>query len=436
MNLFENLTLAKESKQLNKKKQLNEDVVIPVNIFNELKYKIPQGITLKDIAYIPSVATIYENDYNVTLDINAKFQHMRKGLNILRCNINFITNEVNINEESYYINHFKSMIEDEEVNINVSDWLNDVEIIKENIKKLLTPKFLQKWNGTKSNTSAYSSAYKTEALSDSTPSWLKTVINNKSANYNTAGNSLLPLDTIKWTEAPFPEKGKLNPNQIHAFLIDSSGDEGLGTYFAFIPYLNIGNNKTIYINGRDRKVENMSIVALQPYVKQYAYADKSEVDVVRNKRNDRRDAKSGMVQRFNNKTKPWAAILDKSGYIVDPTKYVRQLAELNKDEYAERLEDVYVLLSNARENLQLILSDESFIPDAKTTNTSNFHTFDKLFKVYKSAIVYYDMALNNIDKLGDVSVYGGDVLDRFNDYLQDAETKAVSIIQDTTELLK
>lgn len=286
----------------------------------------------------------------------------------------------------------------------------------------------------------------TEDFDPSMPNWLMRAIklNNNSRNRGHKDiNYNVPFDTMKWTVEPFPEKGKLDnvgSNEYIALLIDKSGDRLEGQYTVYFPAAYIGNDETIEINGRNRRIDSMSLRALAPYVKEYAHtigSSDSKKDV-HQKQLNRQDARNGSIDRINSNNAysyPYGYDnIDKSGYIVDPNKYKRLLAQMKSSQYAERLEEVYVVLSDLKTKLKNYASQDEIIPDAKDNRYSprniSVEKFAKAYEQYKEAIRYYQWAtdeLENISK-GTKNTWGVEASEKFNNHLSTAEVRIVNCL--------
>lgn len=287
-----------------------------------------------------------------------------------------------------------------------------------------------------------------EDFDPSMPSWLARAIKMK--NTNSMGHKdysyNIPFDTMKWTVEQFPEKGKLGDignGEYIALLIDASGDEHKGDYIVYFPAAYIGNNETIYINGRNRRIDSMSLKSLAPYVKEYAHAiDTSDsVKNVKQIQMDRANAKSGSIDRIDKEDRyryAYATKFDKSGYIVDPNKYVKLLAQIHQQDYANRLEDLYVVLTDVKNKIKDFISADDFLPDAKDDasaytvySKSKSRYFDQINKSYNDAISNYKHALgelDNISKSKNADWSNTPAYVEFNKYVKRSEESTVKVL--------
>ena len=254
-----------------------------------------------------------------------------------------------------------------------------------------------------------------EDFDASMPNWLMRAIKMDNANGGHKDrNYYMPLDTMKWEVEPFPDKGKLNDiskDEFVALLVDKSGDAHKGDYIVYFPSALIGNNETININGRNRRIDSMSLKALAPYVKEYAHTTNKfdALLTIRNKQKDRLDARTGSVDRIDKNDRyayAYATKFDKSGYIVDPNKYVKLLAQIHQQDYANRLEDLYVVLSDVKNKIKDFISADDFLPDAKddasvytVDSKSKSRYFDRINKYYNEAVSNYRRALKELDNI-------------------------------------
>lgn len=77
----------------------------------------------------------------------------------------------------------------------------------------------------------------------------------------------------------------------------------------------------------------------------YMEFDMQKSKDLKQKRQDRKEAQQGVINRYTKKNAPRYAKLDKSGYIIDPQKYQRMFAELNiknADKILAQAKDLYV----------------------------------------------------------------------------------------------
>lgn len=103
----------------------------------------------------------------------------------------------------------------------------------------------------------------------------------------------------------------------------------------------------------------------------------------RPKQMDRRDARSGSVDRIDPNTDLWDSNLsvDKSGYVIDKDKYKKMLAAVNKDSYVKYF-DAYINLYNEVQefltyvqNAKFSLDNDSEGPELNYTNQKKLTNF-------------------------------------------------------------
>lgn len=446
-DLFENLQLLKESKNtLSIKKESRN---LNVGEFNRLKFALNKHNNLKKIFILHAIADddrYNKNDYTIKLSIYGSFIDYEankeyhglhdspaqgEGVKLYTIYINTIDESIKFEPviDPYYINKYVKMaITDNKLNgmdpdTVISNIKTIAETSQEDVKKVLESKnFIYRLTGKSKqrpnsdyNLDLDESAKLTEDFDPSMPTWLMKAIRLRNqdmyghADYQVNYN----LDTLKWTVDKLPEKGKLSQfyddNKIVAVLIDRSGDEHNGDYIVYCPALGIGNFESIYINGRERNIEKMSMKALAPYVKEMAYADKTNFDDVLKTRQDRaRNKPTGDNVRYSNDHKPYHTQLDKSGYIVDPDKYTKKLAQLHQQDYVTRLEDLYVVLTDTKNKFKEFISRDDFLPDAKDDDSpysvglkSKSRDFESINRKYNEAIQHYRYALKQLDKIKD-----------------------------------
>lgn len=310
-------------------------------------------------------------------------------------------------------------------------------------------------NSTDYNLNLENEALLKEDFDSSMPSWLARAIKMHNMSYATGHDDLeynVPLDSMKWVVDDFPTTGKLNNignNEIIALLIDKSGDAHDGDYIVYIPTIGIGEQETIQINGRYRNISSMSLKALAPYVVAYAHTinSSSSLDDLKTKRNNRMLNKQGGINRASDDEIKYAydTIYDKSGYLVDPTKYKKLLAQLHANDYSNRLEDLYVVLSDVKNKIKEFISLDDFLSDAKDNkplySKSKSDYFKDINDHYKDAITNYKCALEELEAIkstgtskntwDDMPAY-----DSFNIFIKRSEKYTVDVLNLLDRLTK
>lgn len=416
----------------------------------------------------------YNSQYVYRRDDNVKNDEATRdgvGVQLYFVYINLIDESIKTsNVDRYYINRYvaryqkylmdNEIIKDGEMDVesltdsivstaeNSKKDLEDALRSKNFIYNLIGRRKVQPIDSTKYNLNLENESLLKEDFDPSMPSWLARAIKmyNTNSMIHSDINYAMPLDTMKWKVEPFPEKGKLDnigDDEYIALLIDASGDEHKGDYIVYFPAAYIGNYETIYINGRNRRIDSMSLRALAPYVKEYAHTI-GYVDAVRNvrqKQTDRGNAKSGSIDRIDkyDEYNYWNNIkVDKSGYIVDPNKYVKLLAQIHQQDYANRLEDLYVVLSDVKNKIKDFMSADNFLPDAKDDTSaysvdskSKSKYFNQIIKNYNEAISNYKYALSeldNISKSKNADWSNTPAYVEFNKYIKRSEEATVSVL--------
>lgn len=480
------------------KETLIERNELSVSEYNKLKIALNKNNNMK-ANFILHPGKVEANDYKMRISIYGAFRSFEKtkkafytyssnneltndqvtkegvGALLYYVYINLIDESIKFNNigynyelDRYLSNYEKRLISDDSLKHGELDLENLKASILEVAEKskndleqvLLSKNFIYNLSGKRKTKNADSPEYNLdlenanledeilkEDFDPSMPNWLMKAIKMK--NSNSGGhkdlNYTMAFDTMKWQVEPFPEKGKINnigDNEYIALLIDKSGDLHEGNYVVYFPAAYIGNDETIMINGRNRRIDSMSLRALAPYVKEYAHTVNSNDSFigVRNKQKDRGVAKDGSIDRINDNgwRYGYADKIDKSGYIVDPNKYKRLLAQMKSDEYAERLEDVYIVLSDLKTKLTAYASQDEMIPDAKEdrfkSRTVSVNKFTKGFKYYEEAIRNYQYATEELDSIskGEKGRWGSEAVHTFTKYLADAEvniTNCLDIIE-------
>lgn len=460
---------------------------LSVSEYNKLKIALNKNNSMKG-NFILHPGQIREiSDYKMSLSIYGAFrnkEHSQRSQYIYNRNTNIKNDEatrdgvgiklyevfINLIDESikfsdinsYYVDGYIRSYQDYLLNndvikngeIDIESLSQSIINVAKNSKKdleavLRSKNFIYNLTGKRKTQNPESDKYNlnleskklNEDFDPSMPSWLARAI--KMQNTNTGKhkdyNFQMALDTMKWTVEKFPEKGKLadiGDNEYIALLIDKSGDEHKGEYIVYFPAAYIGNNETIYINGRNRRIDSMSLRSLAPYVKEYAHSidsTNSKKKLIQ-KRNDRYNAQSNSIDRQNNSDyyTSNSTYLDKSGYIVDPKKYQRLLAQNNSHKFQERLEDLYVVLSDLRTKLKDYSSQDDFIPDPSVSKyrRPKFNNFTKAMSYYDNAVGAYASAceeLNNIMS-GKKSNWNKEAFEYFENYVKESEKYVVSCL--------
>lgn len=462
--LFENLQLMKEAKQ-----KITEGRTLSPSEFNKLKIALNKHNVLKNILVLSAVSDSrdYRSDhYTTILDVYGKFKEVDSyrsadegsGQELYSIKINLINDKIEF-LDSYNSSYIKDYVEratktdayegsDPEQLYNT--FMQVIEDSKKDIEEVLKSKNFvynltcrAKWHGSDDYTlDLDESADLTEDFDPSMPNWLMRAIriNNQQygredANYNYA------LDTLKWNNDTIPDKGKLDQyfanGYIVAVLIDRSGDKHTGNYVVYSPSLYIGDDETIEINGRNRRIDSMSMKALTPYIKEIAYTqlDNSEL---RQKQNNRFDSQKGTVDRYDLGSKPYNKDIDKSGYIIDPNKYTKLLAKMHLNDYSDRLSDLYVVLSNVKSKIKDFVNADNFLPDAKNIDSkylvdygASARDFQSIYSDYTRAIENYKYAMGELDNIEkEKENYWGDTpaFETFNKYVNNSEAYCAKVI--------
>lgn len=283
----------------------------------------------------------------------------------------------------------------------------------------------------------------TEDFDPSMPTWLMKAIRQDNSRYSGHNGSIYPLDTMKWEITAPPISGKL-PNEMEdviACLIDVSGEDKRGSYLVYSPRLGLNIDGRIRINYRERRIETMSMKALAPYIKEYAVATnvpESKKDVTA-KRDDRFNANLGSIDRVKPSNQGYNKVFDKSGYVVDPEKYKKILAQLHQQDYAARLEDLYTVLTDVKSKIKDYVSSDDFLSDAKDDDSpysvgtgTKSSRIDAVIKSYNKAVANYRYALEDLEKVSTTGVSGywssSPAYKAFNDHVKVAEEATVAVL--------
>ena len=256
-----------------------------------------------------------------------------------------------------------------------------------------------------------------EDFDPSMPNWLMRAIKLLNVNRSYGGHKDfifdISLDTAKWTVDKLPDKGTfatVTKNKIFALLLNAYGaDSDKKKYIVYSPGLNLGYDETIMINNRERRINAMSLKALAPYVVEYAYIPDADLEYskIKDKRKDRANAKSGSVDRINVDDRfdyRYNTKFDKSGYIVDPDKYTTKLAAIKSDNYVQRAQDLYTVLTDLYD--KVISQPKNNVPKPDTSKYISPYgehpeRFSKIYKYYTTAVGNYQAAMKAIQAIKD-----------------------------------
>lgn len=467
--LFENLQMMHESKF--NRKIMKEVRALSVNEFDKLKFALNKHNTLKNIFVLTAVNMLSHDDstnYNLVLGIYGGFKAVRSiksiengfGTLLYKVYINLIDESLNFVDllDNYYTkNYISSSIKQNELQGADADTLyNNIVTIVENSKKdlekvLKSKNFIYNLTGRAKHGKSHDynldldeSVKLIEDFDPSMPNWLMRAIkinNQKSHMIHKDFAYNYELDKLKWTIDDIPEKGKLSQytdnDYLYAVLIDKSGDKHTGNYVVYSPSLYIGDDETIEINGRNRRIDSMSMKALTPYIKEIAYTqlDNSEL---RQKQNNRFDSQKGTVDRYDLGSKPYNKDIDKSGYIIDPNKYTKLLAKMHLNDYSDRLSDLYVVLSNVKSKIKDFVNADNFLPDAKNIDSkylvdhgASARDFQSIYSDYTRALENYKYAMEELDNIEkEKENYWGDTpaFETFNKYVNNSEAYCAKVI--------
>lgn len=487
----------KNEENLNKKIIKEDRDNLSVSEYNKLKVALNKHNSMKgNFILHPGEVRKSKDRYNLEIAIYGAFKNQEHSYNsryVYRRNNDIKNDEatrdgvgvqlyfvyINLIDESiktsnvdrYYVNRYvaryQTYLTDNDIikngEMDIESLTDSIITTAENSKKdlenaLRSKNFIYNLTGKRkvqpSDSTEYNLNLENEALlkedfDPSMPSWLAKAI--KMNNTNRMGHKdytyNIPFDTLKWTVEKFPEKGKLGDvgnGEYIALLIDTSGDEHNGNYIVYFPAAYIGNNESIYINGRNRRIDSMSLKALAPYIKEYAHAidTTNSINDVKQKQTDRANAKSGSIDRVNRAEYDrlyWDGNkFDKSGYLPDPNKYKRLLAQIHQQDYAQRLEELYVVLSDIKTKIKDFVSADDFLPDAKddvsaynVDSKSKSKYFAQISNYYNTAITNYKHALeelDNISKSKNADWSNTPAYVDFNKYIKRSEEEIVKVL--------
>lgn len=220
---------------------------------------------------------------------------------------------------------------------------------------------------------------KLEAFSDSIPSWLRKVL-EKGQYYKQNGsdrnrNARIAWDTATYVKANLPSSARSadykDPNRLQVFRIKTTSR----TLDVYIPNL---LDPTVYDTAFDPnnqmyhsvKASQLSYKNLASITVEYGYIDISK-DGTADKRKERADAKKGSIERDPKMAQKWSEYsqkwltnrgYDKSGYPLNPDKYINMLAKIDVNDTtraARRVEMYYGQIEEVRNKIIKELSASS-----------------------------------------------------------------------------
>ena len=482
MNLFENLQTMQESSALLERDNLT------VSEYNKLKVALNKNNAMR-ANFILHPGRVEVEGYKMRIRVYGAFRSFEKtkiayhaaysdsdsftndqitrdGVGVVLYNIyiNLIDNSIKFGDvvHSYELDRYLSRYEDLLLdNGSIKSDELDLQNLKSTIievanaskidieQALLSKNFIYNLTGTRKTKQSSSPEYNLnlesttlkEDFDPSMPNWLMRAIKLNNSNKSFSHRDLnytMPFDTMKWEVEPFPEKGKLDTignNEYIALLIDASGDEHKGDYVVYFPAAYIGNYETITVNNRNRQISSMSLRALAPYVKEFAHTvgNEKSVNDVRQKRQNRAIAQDGSIDRTIDQDDYWSRdIRDKSGYIVDPNKYKRLLAQNKQGEYSDRLDDLFLVLTDVRTKIKDYMSNDETIPSPGKkdySRDSKFNRGTRAYREYSEAINNYSDALEILEKIRNAEKdRWGESFEIFDDYVKQSEKHTVNCL--------
>lgn len=432
--LFENLQLMSNTSKV------EESNVISPRMFNIFKSALNNDNPYKDeIEFGVNIPDINDNKYNFELRVTCApvkdsddrfYVRYGNGVTVATYAINVIDEKFELINSDEITRAADNVIKYYNIEVSSDELIDTFKIALSNLEQVFNQKnfyyrlsnlrnripvrdFIEKNENIESKTEEVDVL--TEDFDPSMPTWLMKAIRQERSRYNhNTATSNYPLDTMKWeiTEPPVTGKLPAEINDVIACLIDVSGDKDLGQYKVYAPKLGIGYEETITVNNRDRKISLMSMKALTPYIKEYAVAKdvSSARDEVRNKKLDRDKSTTGSINRVDPEQQNDFFFrnmdIDKSGYVVDPEKYKKLLASMKSNEYSDRLDDLYIVLTNLKQQMKDFVNADDFFADGKSDereytvgySTKSKH-FPKMLEAYNSAVSNYKQATNLLDNI-------------------------------------
>lgn len=217
---------------------------------------------------------------------------------------------------------------------------------------------------------------KNEGFSSSFPSWLVKAL-ERGEYYRKSGSDRnrkanIAWDTAEYIPAKLPTSARAreykDPNRLQVFLLDDGTSRTSNQ--VYIPELGIipsvWNNRTRnYVNANRLNFNDLANMTVE-----YGYIDKSK-DNTLDKRRDRANAKKGSIEREPNMGQKWSDYsqkwltsrgYDKSGYPLNPDKYINMLAKMDvndTEKASKRVEMYYNQIEDVRNKIIKELSKSS-----------------------------------------------------------------------------
>lgn len=225
----------------------------------------------------------------------------------------------------------------------------------------------------------------------------------------------LDLSRIKIIEAPVPTKGNdpilKDPNLVPIFLVENNGKYGV-----YIKGFNDTQDTILPLpDGRQTRWKYIGIKDLLDHTKAFAYFDKTDKDNylppdlikdrVWNKANmpdnyerQPKDKVGHFVSNWTNKGM-FSGTVDKSGYIVNPDRYLPKLKELKRKKLPKEVKKVYKRLNGFFQDMADCFASAAtdFDTFAELSAFSNDYKIDELRSNYKQVIY----SLEELAALGD-----------------------------------
>lgn len=270
---------------------------------------------------------------------------------------------------------------------------------------------------------------------DNLPDWIIEFLNNNKAIKERLAKKNVNLKTAMFTEAPISKITKAfisDPTKIHFIHLRLPS---WGNYYTDKMYIPGIIDDEVHINDRYRKLSNVAVSKLAEYALDYGYIDLSDpMNSSASIRSDRYNLKkTSAVDRVPGKgqhpirrnvqyyvdpetgRKDYDNILsydiewitdrgyDKSGYPLDPDKYIRMLNTVGLDNYGERIDKIYNQIEQCRLRIAKVVNDLTTMDSAKYRTKgwgrTLYSDIGNIFRDFSNIVDNYQRLKENLDQI-------------------------------------
>ena len=313
-----------------------------------------------------------------------------------------LLNSINESLEKKYTESYEL---DEKFSDSIPDWLG---------KRILTTKYARRRSARSGNSNQRAGLVKGN-LNDKNPGEgpSPTYINPRGeySNDDSLFGKFLEkgvnLDSVQVIEGEKPEKrtdARLKEPNIPIFLFKNGQVYAKG----------INDNEEYAGNGEYRAFKYLPMkTLLSDEVEKFAYIDGNndnnfKATETRIERGKTQAELNKLPNYFRNKQRAgqnldrrrsWQDIYDKSGYLIDPSRYKAQLAELKCNRIYDLLDEKYNILEQAKEGIADVLMSVDLKDSENSDYSKVFTDYNNFFDLFKNAVESYKLCVKNIDTI-------------------------------------